>query len=234
MSWLALLLIGVGVSDLVRSAGARTLLPGGIGAVALVASGLLAGLTSAWDIVAMVAGIAVVLAWSLLSPRRPRAAIAVLAGAVVLALAFAAGASEAGGGVGRWLNGTRLPLLQGVDPDRALLALGVLLIQLTTSNTIVRLVLTLTGSTPPSTGRSLKGGRLLGPMERLVILGLGLAGQTTAAGLVIAAKGLIRWPELQSFRGEEGPSIDEVTEYFLVGSFVSWLVALGSLALLAR
>ena len=29
----------------------------------------------------------------------------------------------------------------------------------------------------------------------------------------------------------EGVGIDEVTEYFLVGSFVSWLVAMGSLAL---
>ena len=71
-------------------------------------------------------------------------------------------------------------------------------------------------------------------MVRLETPGLVRAGHTTAAGLVIAAKGLIRWPELQSFRGEEGPSIDEVTEYFLVGSFVSWLVALGSLVLLAR
>ena len=233
MSWLALLLIGVGIADLVRSAGARSLLPGVLGAIGLLALGLFAGLTSLADLVAMVAGIAVVLAWSLLSPHRPGAAISVLAVAVTLAILFAAGASEAHGLVGDWLDSARLPLLRGVDADRALLVLGVLLIQLTTGNTIVRLVLTLTGSTPPSTGRSLKGGRLLGPMERLVILGLGLAGQTTAAGLVIAAKGLIRWPELQSFRGEEGPSIDEVTEYFLVGSFVSWLVALGSLVLLA-
>ncbi|MCA1982163.1 hypothetical protein [Nocardioides nematodiphilus] len=233
MSWLALLLIGVGTADLVRSAGARALLPGGVGAIALVVLGLFAGLTSFADIAAMVVGVAVVLAWSLLSPHRPRSAISVLAGAVALAILFAAGASEAGGLVGDWLDDARLPLLHGVDADRALLVLGVLLTQLTTGNAIVRIVLTLTGSTPPGTGRSLKGGRLLGPMERLVILGLGLAGQTTAAGLVIAAKGLIRWPELQSFRGEEGPSIDEVTEYFLVGSFVSWLVALGSLVLLA-
>ena len=72
-------------------------------------------------------------------------------------------------------------------------------------------------------------------MERVLILGLGLAGQLTAAGLVIAAKGLIRFPELQSKRDEtttvEAVGIDEVTEYFLVGSFVSWLVALLSLAL---
>ena len=81
--------------------------------------------------------------------------------------------------------------------------------------------------TEPQPSDQLRGGRLLGPMERLLILGLGLSGQLTAAGLVIAAKGLIRFPELQSKRDErttvEGVGIDEVTEYFLVGSFVSWL-----------
>ncbi len=72
-------------------------------------------------------------------------------------------------------------------------------------------------------------------MERVLILGLGLAGQLTAAGLVIAAKGLIRFPELQAKRDDtttvEAVGIDKVTEYFLVGSFVSWLIALATLAL---
>jgi hypothetical protein len=76
-------------------------------------------------------------------------------------------------------------------------------------------------------------------MERLVILGLGLAGELGAAGIVIAAKGLLRFPEVQAaaragggaaYQG--GPAgIDDITEYFLVGSFVSWLTALASLAL---
>jgi len=83
-------------------------------------------------------------------------------------------------------------------------------------------------------------------MERVFILGLGLAGQVTAASIVIAAKGLIRWPELQrasrdSERREaaqeaadqdtrRAASIDQVTEYFLIGSFVSWLIAMTALA----
>ena len=74
-----------------------------------------------------------------------------------------------------------------------------------------------------------EGGRLLGPMERLVILGLGLAGDYTAAGIVVAAKGLLRFPELQAARKE--PTIAAVTEYFLVGSFTSWLLALGGIGL---
>ena len=39
-----------------------------------------------------------------------------------------------------------------------------------------------------------------------LIVGLGLAGQLTAASIVVAAKGLLRWPELQAARDEErGP-----------------------------
>jgi len=77
----------------------------------------------------------------------------------------------------------------------------------------------------------LKGGRLLGPMERVVIVGLGVAGHLTAASIVIAAKGLLRFPELSSDRGQQ--RIHQLTEYFLVGSFVSWLVALSALVLLS-
>ena len=127
-------------------------------------------------------------------------------------------------------------------PDRALLLAGLTLVQLATGNRLVRLVLVTTGALPagPVTGGvdgELRGGRLLGPLERLFILGLGLAGELTAAGLVIAAKGLIRWPELRSHARSEDDTrasdIDKVTEYFLVGSFVSWLVALGGLLLAA-
>jgi hypothetical protein len=68
-------------------------------------------------------------------------------------------------------------------------------------------------------------------MERVFIVGLGLAGNLIAASIVIAAKGLLRFPELQS-KGEQ-VRIHRLTEYFLVGSFVSWLVALSSLVLLS-
>jgi hypothetical protein len=71
-------------------------------------------------------------------------------------------------------------------------------------------------------------------MARVVIVGRGLAGPLTAASFVVAATGLLRWPELQAARHEDrGPGIHVVTEYFLVGSFVSWMIALGSLVLLA-
>ena len=46
----------------------------------------------------------------------------------------------------------------------------------------------------------------------------------------VAAKGLLRWPELSS--PTEQDRVHRLTEYFLVGSFVSWLVALSGLVLM--
>ncbi len=119
--------------------------------------------------------------------------------------------------------------LGDVDAENLVLAVGVLLVQLSTVNVLVRLVLDAVGVPASDNEKSLKGGRLLGPMERLMIVGFGMAGELTAAGLVVAAKGLLRFPELQ--RGARtGPT--DLTEYFLIGSFASWLLALGGVALL--
>lgn len=115
-----------------------------------------------------------------------------------------------------------------LDPATLLVTAGVLLSQLATANVVVRLVLDAVGVPASDNEKTLKGGRLLGPMERLMVVGLGLAGELTAAGIVVAAKGLLRFPELQ--RGaRSGPS--DMTEYFLIGSFASWLLALGGVAL---
>lgn len=121
--------------------------------------------------------------------------------------------------------------LASVTPEQLVLVVGVLVAQLSTANVIVRLVLDAVGVPASDNEKSLKGGRLLGPMERLMIVGLGLAGQVTAASVVVAAKGLLRFPELQRGSASGGPS--DVTEYFLIGSFASWLLALGGVALCA-
>ena len=51
-----------------------------------------------------------------------------------------------------------------------------------------------------------------------------------AASVVVAAKGLLRFPELSS--RDEQQTVHEMTEYFLLGSFASWLVALGAFVLI--
>jgi hypothetical protein len=121
--------------------------------------------------------------------------------------------------------------LGAVPGDVLLLVAGVGLLQLSTANIAVRLLLDAVGVPASANEKKLKGGRMLGPMERLFIVGLGLAGQLTAAAVVVAAKGLLRFPELQRGSAEGGPS--DVTEYFLIGSFASWLLALAGLGLLA-
>jgi hypothetical protein len=110
-----------------------------------------------------------------------------------------------------------------LGPTRTVLFLGSLLFELSTSNILVRLLLDATGVSAASNETDLRGGRLLGPMERVFILVLAVAGQLTAASVVVAAKGLLRWPELRS-QSAAGPT--SVSEYFLVGSFASWLLGL--------
>ncbi|WP_368499638.1 hypothetical protein [Herbiconiux sp. A18JL235] len=67
----------------------------------------------------------------------------------------------------------------------------------------------------------LKGGRLIGPLERLLIVALTLAGALPIVAGVFAAKGIVRFPEI-SADGARGSK----AEYFLVGSLVSWSLAL--------
>lgn len=243
MSWLGLLLIGLGLADLIHSARPVKVLPEALAAIATVLAGLVAGLTSGRDLVALLVIAAVVVAWGqsvTCAFGRGRAAVPLaLAGlAIAGAVAVSGRAGAVDGVLQEWLDDVSLPLLHALAADRFLLLVGVLLVQLSTGNVVVRLVLTASGTAHPArdgapTGPEsrLKGGRLLGPMERVLILGLGLAGQVTAASLVVAAKGLLRFPELSSDREQE--RIHRLTEYFLVGSFVSWLLALGGVALLA-
>ncbi len=259
MSILAVLLIAIGTADLTRSAveqagptsssatRSRTHRLGTeVGVITLWLLAALAGLlTSAqgWFLVAVATFF--LAGWLLASGRALTRdcghvlALGILTAGLVVQLLLSGWAPATGGGLARWMVWAQLP--GDPEPERALLVLGLALVQLSTGNLIVRLVLISTGamSTIPRSGQpseELKGGRLLGPLERIFILGLGLAGQVTAAGMVIAAKGLIRWPELRSHSepgasGSRRSDIDTVTEYFLVGSFVSWLVALGALVL---
>lgn len=242
MSWLGLLLIGLGVTDLVCSVLRRPRVAEAAGAVAVLGLGPLAGLTSPGEVAGALVLALVVVGWGRSVTRgfgagSPAVPLALLGVALTVAIGASGAAPEAGGLLADWLAGSGLGALSALDPDRTLLLAGAFLVQLSTGNVVVRLVLAVSGTANPlragASAPALKGGRLVGPMERLLILGLGLAGEVTAAGIVIAAKGLLRFPELQATRRERGPGIHEVTEYFLVGSFVSWLVSLTSLALLA-
>jgi hypothetical protein len=250
MSVLAAWLVGVALADLVRGGdrftvrGIRTA-SAVIAAVVTVVVGLLAGLAHGSSLLLLLVGAALAVAWVLLSNRAlgtgtgSGLALAVLALGAVVPLLLSGLTRPAAGPLAAWLGWTTVPQLRDLSADRFLLLSGLFLAQLSTGNALVRLVLASIGAIRPQglpqPSDRLRGGRLLGPLERVFILGLGLAGQVTAAGIVIAAKGLIRWPELRitardlGDEHEDHVSIDAVTEYFLVGSFVSWLLAMGAL-----
>jgi hypothetical protein len=77
-----------------------------------------------------------------------------------------------------------------------------------------------TGSAPSPV---LKGGRLIGPLERILVFVLTLAGAYTLIAAVFAAKGIVRFPEI-SADGRSGNR----AEYFLIGSLVSWVTSLAA------
>lgn len=275
MTWVGIVLIGLGVADLVRTSLSRRrrIAAHVTGPVIVLATALLGGVSQWTDGIALLLALGGCALWIELSDRaqttgRPAIwALTALGGTLVGLLAFSGAATSPNGPLESWLGWADLPGSGRADSGRVLLLTGLVLFNLATANIVVRLVLLAIGALRPDqlnlpqrpqAADRLKGGRLLGPMERLVILGLGLAGEFAAAGLVIAAKGLLRFPEIQaSARGgasslgasgtagsanpalpgrttagrRTGPvGIDDVTEYFLVGSFVSWLLALVSLA----
>ncbi|MCW2736078.1 hypothetical protein [Nocardioides sp.] len=241
MSWLGILLIGFAVTDLTHAVRRTRFLPECVGALVALCVGLLAGLTSGRDVGALLVIAAVVLLWGLTvtwgfgHPGPAWLPLGVFVVALSAAVACSGLAPEATGPLSRWLDSVTLPVLEDVSADRFLLMAGAFGIQLSTGNVLVRLVLKSTGTLHPLADGAmpptrLKGGRLLGPLERVFILALALGGQVTAASVVVAAKGLLRFPELSSRRDQE--RIHQMTEYFLLGSFMSWLVALGSYVLL--
>ncbi|QQR99904.1 MAG: hypothetical protein IPK37_13130 [Austwickia sp.] len=254
MSWLALWFLALACLDLARGApGRRT--PLTVGGVVAVAMWLLTGRTTVADLLAL--GVALASLWAWLaasqaalsgSQERPpgvRRAVATLVVPAALATLCAGWAHPIDGPLVAWLGWAHPPLLAALSPERAVAALAAILAQWGTGNVVVRLVLAGTGVPRTSDGEEftaeqrLKGGRLLGPMERTFILGLGLVGQLPAAAVISAAKGLLRFPELQAVHRESllGPAgtpvrpppgpqrIDTATEYFLVGTFTSWLFA---------
>ncbi|MCV7216147.1 hypothetical protein H7J51_12735 [Mycobacterium crocinum] len=243
MSGVAVFLIAVGCADIVRRLTHRQWPAAVAGPVVAVIAAALCGLLHLGDL--LLVGIAAVgaVAWELSCTRAERAGgrwqvtPLVLFGAVLAVLIVLSGlGSPVAGPVKAWAEWAPV---SPADPNRIVLTAGVIMLQLVTGNQLVRLLLGSVGSVKPAgepqPSDRLKGGRLLGPMERLLILGLSLAGQLAAATAVVAAKSVIRFPEINAQKAREngGIGIDDVTEYFLLGSFASWIVALGGLALTA-
>jgi hypothetical protein len=126
------------------------------------------------------------------------------------------------------------------------LAAGSLLLLIETANVIVRVALTRMKTEDPPLSEAvertrfgwrrkpvvippaemLRGGRLIGPLERVFLFVLAMAGQFVAIGAIVAAKGIIRFPEIS--KDNAGGS---KAEYFLVGSLASWATVLVTVVL---
>lgn len=76
------------------------------------------------------------------------------------------------------------------------------------------------GGAPTRPTTQLLGGRLIGPLERVFIVVLALSGTGMVLAALVAAKGIVRFPEIAEDRGVGGKA-----EEFLVGSFTSWAIA---------
>jgi hypothetical protein len=239
VSALAVMLIAMGIGDACRRL-TRHMWVSAVAVPAVVAAcAALGGLWHFGDIALLVLGAVASLTWLLLCARTERtgehewAPLLVFAAAVAALILLSGWDSDVSGLIAHW------PAWAGihVNPDRLLMIIGVAVLQLATGNQLVRLVLGSVGAVKPvgepQPSDKLKGGRLLGPMERLLVFGLGVAGQLAAATAVVAAKSIIRFPEINAQKARENGNvgIDDVTEYFLVGSFASWILALGGLAL---
>jgi hypothetical protein len=232
-----LTLLGLAIADLIRwvpdGVSWRRTVAAGVGGVAAVATvaALIGtrcmGVAIAGGLAAFVLGV-----WLVLGKMRPAPGWSLAWIAAVLLVSFGASGSAppVEGALDRWYSGLGFEFTEAVTVEQFLLGCAGALFLLSTANRIVRLVLDAAG-TPAETGEAtLRGGRLLGPMERLIVAALVVAGDPAGLAFVIAAKGLLRLPEIRTDAAAGSPD-DNVTEYFLVGTFTSLLLA-GALGLI--
>lgn len=150
------MLLALGVADLTRSVRAApswASTAAGLAMVVLV--GVLADLRTLADILLLALAAVVVVLWSTLAARDRRIEHGEAEPLLTLGLGLAAlivlsgAASPAGGAIGRWLAWTDIAHLHEVSANRFLLLLGLVLVQLSTGNQLVRLILLTVGAMKP-------------------------------------------------------------------------------------
>jgi hypothetical protein len=238
MILVALALLGFGVVDLVRWSPDDTEWPRAVvaaiaGTVTVGAAAALSGMDWSGVLLAVAISFVVLLLWSayeLLPSRdlKPEFTLALVMVVIVALIALSGSADPIGGDLAKWYSKLGFGFVHQVLVDQFVLGVGATLFLLGTANRIVQLVLRAARPSLLEGEDTLHGGRLLGPMERLIVAAAVLSGSGAAAGFVIAAKGLLRFREIG---GAPGSNVDEITEYFLIGTFTSTVLA-GAVAIL--
>lgn len=232
----ALVLLSFGVGDLVRLLPERVARRrNGLAVVAAVcATWAVAGLggmdicaVALTTIVALPAVAWLSVDWKPRDRTKPVWALALPGVALIGTFAASGSAAPIDGALQSWYGNLpfRFTGSDSVPVDQFVLGVAAFLFLLATSNRIVMLVLAAAKDSTDEDEKPepLKGGRFLGPMERLIVAASIISGGLAGAGFVIAAKGLLRFPEIT--RTKDAAKIDELTEYFLVGTFTSVVVA---------
>lgn len=233
MTALAIVLLAIGFGDLTHGLAGmpasrnRAVLAIGVSLLVGVI-GVLGNDGRGQDAVVTIVVVAIVAsAWQLVRVgfAAPQLQLATLGGGIAAAAVIST--LHFSGHNGRWgdfLDESRIDLIRETPAAEVLLVLGVGVVMVATANAIVRVVLDVVIDGDPPTTR-IRGGRVIGPLERLLIVGLVLAGQPTTAALVVTAKSLLRYPELRS---HDDVDVHAVTEYVLIGSLMSWALALAA------
>ena len=97
----------------------------------------------------------------------------------------------------------------------AMFLLGLAAVQVSTFNSIVRLVLSATGTLREEDAEPVGGGRWIGPLERVVLALLVLVNEFTAASLVTTATGVLRQDRVKTAK-----------DYVVLGALTSLLLAI--------
>lgn len=213
MTVLAVLLAAIGAADLI---GRRIW----SGFIVVIVGLLLVG--AGWNVLwlAPLLGIAVFV-WVVAARSDSFAGITLLAAYAVVLVALSGKLTFYDVPIQDWYDGLAVPSLATVPFAHFALGLGVILFLTSAANVVVREVLNLTGPRVLEQEDDLQGGRVLGPLERWFVFACAVTGNLTAIAIVVAAKGILRFPEISRDKPEGLRA-----EYVLVGSFVSWGLAL--------
>ncbi|MFS0886898.1 hypothetical protein [Aeromicrobium sp. 179-A 4D2 NHS] len=120
-----------------------------------------------------------------------------------------------------WYEDLGIPGLFDVGLDEFVLAIVTAVALVGPANAIVREVLDRVARGLLAEERRLKGGRVIGPLERVMVFAFAIGGNYGGVAAILAAKGILRFPEISKDEGDGSRA-----EYVLVGSFVSWFLAL--------
>ncbi len=256
MILLSLGLLGFAVADLIRGpldqkAGegaelrvfSRMWLGVAGGTAAVVALAVLAGSSFGEVVVIALAAAAALGVWvsfdhTRLAMKSSLAPLAWMGGVLVAMFAISSLGDPIDGPLEAWYSGLAFSFVTEIGVEQFVLGCCAALFAVASCNRIVVLVLGLAATSLEEGESRLKGGRFLGPMERIIVGAAILGGNPAAAAIVIAAKGLLRFPEIHQGFGsradEEAKSErldpDANTEYFLIGTLSSLLLA-GALAI---